>query len=93
MSDVIFGMAVFGFFAVSSALSFWLLITLDRKDRERLTPLSVLAPKANNATLCYCTGCGCRHRRLWMNWSEDGAYRCIVCCGDDDHVDKILRWS
>lgn len=34
-------------------------------------------------TLCYCSGCGCRHRQLWMQW-EGGRYRCIVCCGEGD---------
>lgn len=34
--------------------------------------------------LCYCEGCGCRHRRSNMDWTPGGVFRCQVCCLDYD---------
>jgi hypothetical protein len=31
--------------------------------------------------MTYCPGCGDRHRTGFMGWTEDGLYRCMICCG------------
>jgi hypothetical protein len=41
--------------------------------------------------LAYCAGCGCNHRTLWMDWTPEGTYRCVVCCrdGNGHHRDRL----
>lgn len=34
----------------------------------------------DHLTLCYCQGCGCRHRTEWMVFDSLGVHRCIICC-------------
>lgn len=42
------------------------------------------APVTDNdpMRLCYCQGCGCRHRQMNMEWKPSGAFQCLACCYD-----------
>ena len=42
----------------------------------------------DSTVLVLCGGCGCRHRRAWMDWTPQGTYRCVVCCKDGDGAQR-----
>ena len=47
---------------------------------RRPDPVPDLAPEPDLTVLHYCQGCGHRHRHMWMGWTPEGTYRCLVCC-------------
>lgn len=51
---------------------------------RRNPPPPTVEPDGDPDLLCYCEGCGCRHRQFNMEWKPNGAFRCWVCCLDYD---------
>lgn len=52
-------------------------IVLERRQHKAYP---MLLPDGDPTRLCYCEGCGCRHRQEYMQWKDSGAYRCNICC-------------
>lgn len=63
-----------GILGLAGLMGLGLLIGLTHK------PEPTTFPDGDPHALDYCHGCGCRHRRMWMDWNAYGVYRCHVCC-------------
>lgn len=57
-----------------------LLVTLGIAIGQRQMRVDTMLTDGDLNVLCYCDGCGCRHRRGNMDWTPAGAYRCQACC-------------